>query len=135
MVERCKCTIEDILKKSMESQTDWCPALPLVLFTIRAAQHASTGFTSFHMLYNYDPILPFEYADKLKHGIFSDGDADCESDVDNALDASDGTGSDPVLSKINEMEINDKQIIKKVSKLIKKSTEASSQMLQQTKQG
>ena len=131
MVERCNCTIEDIIKKLMQSQSDWCPALPLVLFAIKTAQHTSTGFTTFCMLYNYDPILAFEYANKLKHGILSDGDADCEYDGDNGLDVSHGTVSDPVLSKIEKMENNHKQIFKKASKLIKKkSTEASSQMLQ-----
>ena len=100
--------IEDIIKKSMQSQSDWYPALPLVLFAIRTAQHASTGFTSFCMLYNYNPILPFEYADKVKHGILSDGDADCECDGDNGLDVSCGTISDPVLSRIEEMENNHK---------------------------
>lgn len=65
MVERCNCTIEDIIKKLMQSQSDLCPALPSVLFAIRTSQHASTGFTPFCMLYNYDPILPFEYADKF----------------------------------------------------------------------
>ena len=105
----------------MQSQSDWCSAVPFVLFAIRTAQHASTGFTPFCMLYNYDPILPFEYTDKLKNGILSDGDANCESDGDNGLDVSGGTISDPVLSKIKEMENNHKTIFTKASKLKKKA--------------
>ena len=121
MVERCNHTIESIIKKLMQLQLDWCPALPLVLFTIRTAQHASTNVTPFCMLYGYNPILPFEYADKLKHGIFSDDEAGYESDVDIGSELSGDTACDPVTTRINEMEINHKMIFAKASKSIKKA--------------
>ena len=66
------------------------------------------------------PILPFEYADKYKHGIISNDDADCKSDGD--LDYVNGTTrSDPLLTKIQNMEDQCKEIFDKASKSIKKA--------------
>ena len=121
MVKRCNHTIESIIKKSMQSQSDWGKALPSVLFAIRTAQHASSGVTPFCMLYGYDPILPFQYADKMKHGILSGDDADCESDVDIHSEVSGDTSGDPVTTRIKEMEKNHKTIFAKASKSIKKA--------------
>ena len=118
MVERCNHTIEDIIKKSMQSQSDWCPALPLVLYAIITSQHASTGFTPFCMLYNYDPILPFEYADELEHGILSDGKSDGDLGFDGEVSGT--TRSDLLLTKIQNMEDQWKNIFNKASKSIKK---------------
>ena len=70
----------------MQAQSDWCPALPSVLFAIRTVQHSSTGFTPYWMLYNYNPILPFQYADKYHHGLLSKNKADCESDGNDDCD-------------------------------------------------
>ena len=36
-----------------------------VLFACHIATHSSTGVSPYHMVYNKDPILPFEYKDKL----------------------------------------------------------------------
>ena len=109
MVQWCNHTIEDIVKKSMQVQSDWCPALPLVLFAIRTAQHSSTGFSPFSMSYNYDPILPFQYADKHHQGLLSDIKADCESDGNDEVCHSLGTDhlnslSDPLISEIQNLE-------------------------------
>ena len=60
------------------------------------------------MLYGYDPILPFQYADKLKHGILSGDDADCECDVDMSSEVSGLNSGDLVTSRIKEM----KKIVK-----------------------
>ena len=56
------------------------------------------------MMYGYDPILPFQYADKMKHVILSGDDADCESDVDICSEVSGDTSGDPVTTRINGME-------------------------------
>ena len=81
MIEWCNCSIEDVIRKAMSSQLDWCLMLPSVLFTVRTVQHSGTGFSPFCLLYNYDPILPFEYAEKSRNGILSDVDSDddCQS--------------------------------------------------------
>ena len=76
MVERCNCSIEDIVCKTMLAESDWCPMLPSVLFALQTSVHSSTGFTPFCMLYNFDPVLPFEYADKLNNGLVSDDEFD-----------------------------------------------------------
>ena len=121
VVERYNHMIESIIKKSMQSQSDWCPSLLSVLFAIRTAQHASTNLTPFHVLCGYNPILPFEYANKLKHGIFSDYEAGYKSDVDIGSELSGDTACDPVTTRINKMEINRKMIFAKASKSIKKA--------------
>ena len=76
--------------------------LPSVWFALRTAQHSSTGFSPFHLLYSYDPILPFEYADKSRNGILSDVDSDSGDDdsVSSNCEGSGTTESDLLLSKI-----------------------------------
>ena len=49
----------------MENDNDWYNVLDSVLFACRIATHSSTGVSPYHMVYNKDPILPFEYKDKL----------------------------------------------------------------------
>ena len=49
----------------MENDNDWYNVLDSVLFTCCIATHSSTGVSPYHMVYNKDPILPFEYKDKL----------------------------------------------------------------------
>ena len=104
----------------MSSQLDWCPMLPSVLFALRTAQYSSTGFSHFCLLYNYDPILPFEYADKLRNGILSDVDSDDDS-VSPDGEGSGTTESDPLLSKIQYLEDQYKGIFDKASQSIKKA--------------
>ena len=63
-MERCHRTIEDVIKKVITEQTDWLGTLNSVLFSIRCQVHSSTGFSPFWMLYDKDPILPFQLADR-----------------------------------------------------------------------
>ena len=78
MVEHCNRSIEDVIKKTMITQQDWAPMLLSVLFAIRTSRHSSTGFTPFRMLYNKDPIMPFQHADKLKHVVSDDDEYDSD---------------------------------------------------------
>ena len=49
----------------MENDNDWYNVLDSVLFTCHITTHSSTGVSPYRMVYNKDPILPFEYKDKL----------------------------------------------------------------------
>ena len=49
----------------MENDNDWYNVLDSVLFTCHIAIHSSIGVSPYHMVYNKDPLLPFEYKDKL----------------------------------------------------------------------
>ena len=70
MVERMNRSTENIMKKLLENQADWEDMLPLVLFLVRASRHSSTGISPFRLMFQHDPIHPFEFMDRLKH----DGD-------------------------------------------------------------
>ena len=94
--------------------------LPSVLFALRTAQHFSSGFSPFRLLYNYNPILPFEYSDKSRNGILSDVDSDDDS-VNPDGEGSGTTGSDLLLSKIQYLEDQRKGIFDKASQSIKKA--------------
>ena len=51
----------------MEQQEDWYKLLNSVLFGMCCHTHSSTGFSPMRMLYNKDPIMPFETADKVQN--------------------------------------------------------------------
>ena len=131
MVECCNCTMEDVLKKLMIDQTDWVRLLPSVLFAIRTAKHSSTGHSPHRMLYNKDPIMPFQHADRLKNAAYSDDNDDDDDDDD--VDNSDGYDSDAteiyaeeclddgLKSTIQKLENQHKEIFNKAHKSIKKA--------------
>ena len=122
IVEWCNCSIEEIVCKTMLGESDWCPMLPSVLFALRTSVHSSTGFTPFCLLYNFDPVLPFEYDDKLKNGLLSDDESESEhDDKSDQCECSGTTDCDPLLSQIQYMEDQCKDIFEKTSHSIKKA--------------
>ena len=50
----------------MQTQQDWDEILESALLGMRSQVHASIGYLLIRM-FNIDPILPFQMADKLKH--------------------------------------------------------------------
>lgn len=104
----------------MLKQFDWAPMLLNVLFALRTSQHSSTGFTPFCMLYNYDPMLLFEYADKFNNGIISDDNLDCDGKASMNSDCECSATTDLLLSKIQYLEDQHKCIFDQVSKSIQK---------------
>ena len=53
------------------------------------------------MLYNLDPILPFEYADKLEQGLPSNEEENYQGDMESDAGSKVlGTTTDPLLSQI-----------------------------------
>ena len=67
LVERSNCTIEECLKKVMV-QEDWEPLLLSVLFVLQIARHSSTGLSPYRVLYQRDPVLPFQFMDRVNNG-------------------------------------------------------------------
>ena len=120
MVKRCHHSIEEIVCKMMLVESDCCPMLPTVLFALRTSVHSSTGFTPFLMLYNFDPVLQFEYADKLNNGLLSDDESEHDDKSDHCEHFG-TTDSNPLLSKIQYMEDQHKDIFDKASQSIKKA--------------
>ena len=68
LVEQSNRTMEDCIKKIMVSQEDWEPMLPSVFFALRVSKHSSTGMAPYRVLYQRDPILPFQYMDRVNNG-------------------------------------------------------------------
>ena len=60
MVEHCHRTLESVPKKCMEWQEDWYELLNNVLLGMRSQVHSSSGYSPIRMLFNKDPILPFQ---------------------------------------------------------------------------
>ena len=58
--------MESVIKKCMERQEDWYEMLNSVLLGMRSQVHSSTGYSPIRMLYNKDPLLPFQLAHKKK---------------------------------------------------------------------
>ena len=65
LVERQNRTTEEVIQKVMKDKSDWLHILQDVLFACRIAKHASTGFSPYRLMFNQDPILPYEYNDNL----------------------------------------------------------------------
>ena len=100
MMERCHRTIEDCIKKVMVNQTDWYTLLNSVLFSIRCPTHSSTRYSPFHMLYNKDPILPFQYGDQSENCPYIENN-------------SDGWDVDPVMEMVAHLEAQHTAIFEK----------------------
>ena len=86
MVERCNHMVEDCIRKVLQNENDWALMLPSVLFSFQTSVHSSTHFSSYHMMYNKDPILPFQYADKINNTIHDTDNDDIDYLGDNESD-------------------------------------------------
>ena len=115
MVKRCHRTLQLVMKKVMQSQEDWYSSFNSVLFVMHSQNHSSTGYSPMRLLYQKDPILPFEMADKLDNGDFMDEMSDsCENDVRNMFNI------------VQQIQKQRKEIFSSASTRIKKSSKASS---------
>ena len=86
--------------KCMASQRDWAKLLDSVLFGMHSQVHSSTGFSPIHMLYNKDPLMPFQVAAQIKqyHELnTNDSSEDIESENDNEIDL----GQSPITTEMN----------------------------------
>ena len=111
MVEHCNRSIEECIKKFMVSQQDWEPMLPSVLFALWISKHSSTGMSPYRVLYQRDPVLPFQFMDQLKNGGL-DSASDCLN-----LPESD----DPVCDMVVKLEQIHKNVFSQTSENIKKA--------------
>ena len=104
MVKRCHCTIELVIKKCMTDRTDWNVMLNLVLFSVRCQTHSSIGYSPFHMLYQTDPIFPFQYADQTEN-------SELNSDLDTVADVNINSDVDPVMEMVEHLEAQCKSVL------------------------
>ena len=117
MVEWCHRMIEDVIRKVMSEQTDWVKMLNSVLFSVRSQVHSSTGFSPMRILYNKDPILPFQYADQMENC------PDAENDISNPFSTRDQdvnplSTKDPVIDMVEKLELQRTAIFDKAGSKI-----------------
>ena len=91
-------TVEDCIKKIMVSQEDWEPMLPSVLFALRVSRHSSIGMSPCRVLYQRDPILPFQYMDRVNNG-----DLDSANDCLNIPNNDDCHSDDPLCYLVDKL--------------------------------
>ena len=95
----------------MVSQEDWELMLPSVLFALQISKHSSSSMSPYRVLYQRDPILPFQFIDQLENGGL-DSASDCLN-----LPESD----DPVCDLEEKLEQICKNIFRQTSENIKKA--------------
>ena len=96
----------------MEENTDWLGMLPSVLFACRTTKNMSTGITPFRMVFNTDPVLPFEFKDKVDNDLCSD------SDISSDLDVGD---TDDLFARVQSLESQRSQMFGKAKTNINKA--------------
>ena len=95
----------------MVSQEDWELMLPSVLFALQISKHSSTSMSPYRVLYQRDPVLPFQFMDQLKNGGL-DSASDCLN-----LHESD----DPVCDLVEKLEQIPRNIFIQASQNINKA--------------
>ena len=88
--------------------------LPSVLFALRVSRHSSTGLSLYGVLYQSDPILPFQYMDRFNNGGL-DSANDCLNIPNN------GDSDDPVCDLVDKPEKIRKNTFVQASDNIKKA--------------
>ena len=111
MVERCHRTLELVIKKVIQKREDWYPFLNSVLFSMHSQTHSSMGYSPIRMLYNKDPILPFEMADKLENGGHTDESESCNEEEQDATDH-----SERIIGMVEVLEQKQKEIFSNADK-------------------
>ena len=115
----------------MESDQDWYFVLDSVLSACRIATHCSTGVSPYRMVFNKDPILPFEYKDKLNYHPDRYLQDDVELKGTNIGDNSnDAKNTHEFSHTLEEMEKQKYEIFGQAKDKFKKSTKTSGQVLQ-----
>ena len=80
LVERFNGTLKTVLKKlTSEKPRDWHKHLPALLFAFRDAQHSSTGFSPFELIYGHRVRGPLAFL----RACWSSSEVITKEDVDN----------------------------------------------------
>ena len=117
-MECCHRTIEDVLRKLLEEQEQWYYIIDLILFAIRTTRHSLMGMSLYRVIFNKDPLLPFEFADKQKMQL-NVTDSDSESDesvtdncngTDNEVESS--SGMDQLMAMVQKLEFQRAKVFK-----------------------
>ena len=108
-------TIEDVIKKVMTSQQLWYEMLDSVLFAICVTRHTSISTSPFRLVYNKDPILPFEYADRNDNLVHESTECNVSQPINE--------DRNPLFELIEKMETQCKNLFDRAKNKIQKSQE------------
>ena len=61
-------TTQDCIRKYANESQNWLELLDGILFFVCLAKHYSTKYNPFHIMYNRDPMTPFQLADNQRDG-------------------------------------------------------------------
>ena len=94
-----------------------------ILFAIKTTRHSSMGMSLYRVIFNKDPLLPFEFVDKQKmHAHVNDSDSDesvtSEIGVDNEVESS--SGMDKLMATVQKLEKQRNNFSKKLIQILKK---------------
>lgn len=127
MVEKSNKTIEDTLLKCMVNQDEWDEHLDSVLFSIRVHKHSSTGMSPFRMMFNRDPIMPFQYKDRLEQYP--------ESLPEDCFNIESQSNNNSIDQMVSELEIERSSIFQKAGVNIKKAQKVQERNYNKRHQG
>ena len=119
LIKRSNWTIEECIKKQMMHQEDWEPMLPSVLFVIRISKHCSTGLSPYRMLYQRDPVLPFQFMDRMSNGGLNSANECLNMSNDNDLD--DSKDNNIICDIVDQLEHMQNNVFSQASQGIKKA--------------
>ena len=95
----------------MTDRSDWNVLLNSVLFSVRCQTHSSMAYSPFHMMYQKDPIMPFQYTGQTQN---SELHSDCGTDANINSDV------DPVMEMVEHLEAQCKSVFERASSKIVK---------------
>ena len=98
----------------MTDRSDWNVMLNSVLFSVRCQTHSSTGYSPFCMMYQKDPIMPFQYTDQTEN-------SELNSDSGTVHDANINSDVDPVMEMVEHLEAQCKSVFERASSKIVKA--------------
>ena len=103
----------------MMHQEDWEPMLPSILFALRVSKHCLTGLSPYRILYQQNPMLAFQFMDRMSHGGLNSA-TECFN-ISSSNDSDDSGDNDPICDIVDQLEQVQNNVLAQASQNIKKA--------------